>query len=300
MRLGGFPGQPREEIESFLQSQPGVAGVQVVAAAIEAADPVPVAFIRAENGAIFDEAALRALCRERLARFKVPERIVAVNAFPIADSPKRSQDPAGAPARNGRGAAAGADGMSTHAMFLEDFAEGQIFTSSARTITEADLTLFAMLSGDWNPVHVDEEFARTTQYGRRLVHGLYGPAIMTGMMQQLGIFDGSAIAMLNVRELQFRLPLLVGDTRASPAGDPVDAGDERRAARRGRTALPAGQAFRGRRAGDAVGRAGPPPSRRQQSRDLTGAEMSLSRHPCGDFRLPGCTLEDIAAPLPRM
>ncbi len=102
--------------------------------------------------------------------------------------------------------------MSTHAMFLEDFAEGQIFTSSARTITEADLTLFAMLSGDWNPVHVDEEFARTTQYGRRLVHGLYGPAIMTGMMQQLGIFDGSAIAMLNVRELQFRLPLLVGDT----------------------------------------------------------------------------------------
>ncbi len=97
-------------------------------------------------------------------------------------------------------------------MFLEDFAPGQSFTSSARTITEADLTLFAMLSGDWNPVHVDEEFARTTQYGRRLVHGLYGPAIMTGMMQQLGIFDGSAVAMLNVRELAFKAPLLVGDT----------------------------------------------------------------------------------------
>ena len=102
--------------------------------------------------------------------------------------------------------------MSGHAMFLEDFAPGQSFTSSARTITEADLTLFAMLSGDWNPVHVDEEFARTTQYGRRLVHGLYGPAIMTGMMQQLGIFDGSAVAMLNVRELAFKAPLLVGDT----------------------------------------------------------------------------------------
>lgn len=102
--------------------------------------------------------------------------------------------------------------MTTKAMYLEDFAAGQVFTSGARTITETDLTMFAMLSGDWNPVHVDEEFARTTPYGKRLVHGLYGPAIMTGFLQQLGIFDGSAIAMLNVRELNFLLPLLVGDT----------------------------------------------------------------------------------------
>jgi len=87
MRLGGFLVNP-EEIESFLQSQPGVAGVQVVAAsAVEAAAPVPVAFVRMENGRAFDENALRALCRERLARFKVPERIVMLSAFPIADSP---------------------------------------------------------------------------------------------------------------------------------------------------------------------------------------------------------------------
>jgi fatty-acyl-CoA synthase len=86
MRLGGFLVNP-EEIESFLQSQPGVAGVQVVAAAVEAADPVPVAFVRMENGRAFDENALRTLCRERLARFKVPERIVMLNAFPITDSP---------------------------------------------------------------------------------------------------------------------------------------------------------------------------------------------------------------------
>ncbi len=102
--------------------------------------------------------------------------------------------------------------MTSHAMYLEDFAPGQVFTSSARTITEADLTLFAMLSGDWNPIHVDEEFARASPYGRRVVHGLYGPAIMTGFMQQLGIFEGSAIAMLNVTQLNFRKPLLVGDT----------------------------------------------------------------------------------------
>jgi fatty-acyl-CoA synthase len=86
MRLGGFLVNP-EEIESFLQSQPGVAGVQVVSAAVEATDPVPVAFVRMDNERAFDEHALRALCRERLARFKVPERIVMLNAFPITDSP---------------------------------------------------------------------------------------------------------------------------------------------------------------------------------------------------------------------
>jgi len=102
--------------------------------------------------------------------------------------------------------------MTSHALYFEDFAPGQVFTSSARTITEADLTMFAMPSGDWNPVHVDEEFAKTTPYGKRLVHGLFGPAIMTGFMQQLGIFDGSAIAMLNVSQLNFLKPLLVNDT----------------------------------------------------------------------------------------
>lgn len=97
-------------------------------------------------------------------------------------------------------------------MFYEDFAVGQSFTSPARTITEADLTIFAMLSGDWNPVHVDDEFAKASAYGRRVVHGLFGPAIMTGFMQQLGIFDGSAIAMPNVSALNFRKPLFIGDT----------------------------------------------------------------------------------------
>jgi fatty-acyl-CoA synthase len=63
-----------------------VAGVQVVAAAGDS-DPVPVAFVRPTDGAVFDEAALLAVCRQQLARFKVPERIVAVDSFPIVDSP---------------------------------------------------------------------------------------------------------------------------------------------------------------------------------------------------------------------
>ena len=86
MRLGGFLVSP-EEIEAVIQAQPGVAGVQVVSASCGDVDPVPVAFVRPCDGAILHEAALRARCLEQLARFKVPERIVVVEAFPIVDSP---------------------------------------------------------------------------------------------------------------------------------------------------------------------------------------------------------------------
>ncbi|HXW26886.1 MAG TPA: AMP-binding protein [Xanthobacteraceae bacterium] len=86
MRLGGFLVSP-EEIEAVIQTHPGVAGVQVVAAAREGADPVPVAFVQPADGAQLDAAAVRAHCLEQLARFKVPERIVTVEAFPTVDSP---------------------------------------------------------------------------------------------------------------------------------------------------------------------------------------------------------------------
>jgi fatty-acyl-CoA synthase len=48
---------------------------------------VPVAFVRPTDGVELDEVALRARCLQRLARFKVPKRIVVVEAFPIVDSP---------------------------------------------------------------------------------------------------------------------------------------------------------------------------------------------------------------------
>jgi fatty-acyl-CoA synthase len=85
MRLGGFLVAP-EEIEAVIQALPGVAGVQVVAAAGKG-DPVPVAFVQPVDGMKLDATAVRAHCREQLARFKVPERIVLVDTFPVVDSP---------------------------------------------------------------------------------------------------------------------------------------------------------------------------------------------------------------------
>lgn len=97
-------------------------------------------------------------------------------------------------------------------LFYEDYSIGQSFKSSGRTITETDLTFFSMLSGDWNPIHADVEYAKTTRYGERVVHGVLGIALCTGMMHEMGIFETSAIAMVNLRNWLFKAPLLVGDT----------------------------------------------------------------------------------------
>jgi acyl dehydratase len=87
-----------------------------------------------------------------------------------------------------------------------------MFQSSGRTITESDVLAFAGLSGDWNPIHVDAEFAKSSIYEQRIVYGLLGPVIATGMSDRLGIFSGSAIANLGVREWDFLTPLFIGDT----------------------------------------------------------------------------------------
>lgn len=98
------------------------------------------------------------------------------------------------------------------ALYYEDLAEGQTFTSQARTVTETDLMAFAMLSGDWNPIHTDEEFAKKTHFGQRVVHGLFGLSMMTGLLDRTGLFGGSAIAMLDINNWQFKRPIFVGDT----------------------------------------------------------------------------------------
>lgn len=99
-----------------------------------------------------------------------------------------------------------------YSLFFEDFEVGQSFESGGRTITETDLTFFSMLSGDWNPIHANAEFAKTTRYGQRVVHGTLGIAIATGMLHEMGIFHESAVAMMSLNQWKFVAPILVGDT----------------------------------------------------------------------------------------
>jgi acyl dehydratase len=98
------------------------------------------------------------------------------------------------------------------ALYYDDLEVGQVFTTPARTVTETDLVSFAMLTGDWNQIHTDKEYAKGTMYGQPVVHGLFGLVMMTGLLERTGLFSGSAMAMLDVRDWTFKAPIFVGDT----------------------------------------------------------------------------------------
>ena len=77
---------------------------------------------------------------------------------------------------------AASSSTSTHGpLFFDDIAVGDTWKSGARTVTETDIVMFAGLTGDYNPLHVDEEFAKETFYGARIAHGLYGAALVAGV-----------------------------------------------------------------------------------------------------------------------
>lgn len=101
--------------------------------------------------------------------------------------------------------------MTSTALYFDDFEVGRHWTSPARTITEADLTLFAGLSGDFNPLHTDEEFAKKTVFGGRIFHGPGVFAIATGLESRLGLKEGTAIAFLGMT-WSLKAPVKIGDT----------------------------------------------------------------------------------------
>ena len=55
--------------------------------------------------------------------------------------------------------------------YLDEFEVGEEFTTHARTLTETDVVNFAGVSGDFNPLHMDAEYARGTRFGQRVPHG---------------------------------------------------------------------------------------------------------------------------------
>lgn len=96
--------------------------------------------------------------------------------------------------------------------YFEDMPVGARFVTQRRTITEADVVGFAGLSGDFNPLHVDEVFAAAGPFGKRVVHGLLVQAIATGLRQQSGVFAGVIRAFVEIRGWQFKKPVFIGDT----------------------------------------------------------------------------------------
>jgi acyl dehydratase len=95
---------------------------------------------------------------------------------------------------------------------FEDLAIGQIFTSHSRTLTETDLSLYSMLTGDWHPIHADEDFARTTKLGQRMFQGSFGIALAIALSADLMQLRNPIIAALGIRDWSFKSPLVVADT----------------------------------------------------------------------------------------
>ena len=96
-------------------------------------------------------------------------------------------------------------------LYFNEFEVGQIVISPARTITVADVVAFAGLSGDYNPLHTDSEFAEATPYGQRIAHGLLGLSVASGLAARSGFIDGTVQAFTGLT-WKFRRPILLGDT----------------------------------------------------------------------------------------
>mgnify|MGYP002085189945 CR=1 FL=1 len=97
-------------------------------------------------------------------------------------------------------------------LFWEEWEVGRTFKSSARTVTEADLVIYSGLSGDYNPLHTDEEFAKATEFGTRIAHGPLVYAIAAGLIFQMHLYDDTLIAFLGFENLKFTKPVKPGDT----------------------------------------------------------------------------------------
>ncbi|OGL48272.1 MAG: hypothetical protein A2161_20615 [Candidatus Schekmanbacteria bacterium RBG_13_48_7] len=95
--------------------------------------------------------------------------------------------------------------------FYEDFQIGATYESSRRTITEADIVLFAGLSSDYNPLHTDEIFAQDTEYKGRIAHGMLILSIMTGLIVRLNLLDGTTKAFQHI-EWRFMRAVRAGDS----------------------------------------------------------------------------------------
>ncbi len=102
-------------------------------------------------------------------------------------------------------------GSQPRGQYFEEFQVGDVVISHGRTVTEADIVAFAALSGDYNPLHTNAEYAKDTIFGERIAHGLLGLSIASGLVERLGFVAGTAEAFMGL-DWKFRGPIKIGDT----------------------------------------------------------------------------------------
>jgi len=100
-----------------------------------------------------------------------------------------------------------------HGYYLEDLEVGQS-ASYAKTITEADVVLFAGITGDDNPVHINAEYAAQTMFEKRIVHGMFSAGLISAV---LGTRMPGPGAIYVDQQLKFKAPVYIGDTVVATA-----------------------------------------------------------------------------------
>ena len=112
--------------------------------------------------------------------------------------------------------------IETSGRFFEDLEIGD-FVESVNTVSEEDIALFAKVSGDYNPLHMDEDYARTTQFEGRIAHGALTASYISAL---LGNDLPGPGAIFTGLELRFRRPVRIGDevTARAEVSDKVERG----------------------------------------------------------------------------
>ena len=97
-------------------------------------------------------------------------------------------------------------------LYFEEFTVGQVVKTIGRTVSEDAIFSFAGLTGDYNQMHTDAEFAKNTQFGQRVAHGLLGLSIAVGLIMQTGLLHGTVLAFREIQDWKFVKPIFIGDT----------------------------------------------------------------------------------------
>ena len=100
----------------------------------------------------------------------------------------------------------------TQMVTFDELEVGATWRSLARTLTESELALSCMTSGDWHPIHADAEYVKTTPLGARMFQGTYGIHVAVGMATHFPRLGDDIIAALGLSQWRYLKPLFVGDT----------------------------------------------------------------------------------------
>lgn len=99
--------------------------------------------------------------------------------------------------------------------YFEDFVIGERCHSMGRTITETDIVAFAGLSGDYNRIHTDLEYAQQSFLGKRVAHGLLVLSIASGLYTRTSFgqrITDSLVALIKISDWKFEKPVFINDT----------------------------------------------------------------------------------------